>query len=148
MREWIYPFTGKTTRTRSSINVESIQERQGIAGTHQGMGGGEVKEQINPIMGQINLGPKCNPLDQYIDDYVTKQKQLRADWIEKFMAKDDVKLEPLTKKQCATCNYFYDPIAPLHPERRVQGRCRRNAPTHSGFPVVWDRDYCGEHEGE
>lgn len=25
------------------------------------------------------------------------------------------------------------------------GRCRRNAPTMKGFPVVFEADWCGEH---
>ena len=28
-----------------------------------------------------------------------------------------------------------------------EGRCRRNAPTMTGYPVVYaDRDWCGEHK--
>jgi hypothetical protein len=26
------------------------------------------------------------------------------------------------------------------------GRCRRHAPTMSGFPVVWPSDWCGDHK--
>ena len=101
------------------------------------------KDHTDSIEGQVDLGPKCNPLDQYIDDYVTKQKELRADWIEKFMEKTEKELP-----RCVNCKFFHDSIAPTHPESRIRGRCRRNAPTHAGFPLVWARDFCGEHERE
>lgn len=26
------------------------------------------------------------------------------------------------------------------------GRCRRHAPTNTGFPVVFDSDWCGDHK--
>ncbi len=26
------------------------------------------------------------------------------------------------------------------------GRCRRHAPTMSGYPVVFDNDWCGDHK--
>ena len=29
--------------------------------------------------------------------------------------------------------------------RGAIGRCRRNAPTMKGFPVVFEQDWCGEH---
>ncbi len=41
---------------------------------------------------------------------------------------------------CATCYVF----APKGPQ--TQGRCRRNAPTMAGYPVVYADDWCGEHK--
>lgn len=41
---------------------------------------------------------------------------------------------------CSTCAYFA-------PKNYEFGRCRRNAPTMSGFPVVHpEHDFCGEHK--
>lgn len=44
---------------------------------------------------------------------------------------------------CATC-VFYVPKKSDNPVNAI-GRCRRNAPTMKGFPVVYPRDWCGEH---
>ena len=41
---------------------------------------------------------------------------------------------------CDTCMYF----APKG-ERSI-GRCRRNAPTMKGWPVLFLSDWCGEHK--
>ena len=50
--------------------------------------------------------------------------------------------------RCATCLSFV-PKSGDHPDignnGGVQGRCRRNAPTMRGFPVVFETDWCGEH---
>lgn len=48
--------------------------------------------------------------------------------------------------RCKTCMYY------LTKERRyvnpdnLLGRCRRHAPTMSGFPVVYPDDWCGDHK--
>ena len=36
--------------------------------------------------------------------------------------------------------YSGDPLL-----RRVIGRCRRHAPVMSGFPVMFEDDWCGDH---
>lgn len=41
---------------------------------------------------------------------------------------------------CCTCMYY----APK--ENTGIGRCRRNAPTMSGWPVVFPTDWCGNHK--
>lgn len=41
--------------------------------------------------------------------------------------------------RCQTCMYFVEKMPPV-------GRCRRHAPTMSGFPVVFKRDWCGDHK--
>ncbi len=50
--------------------------------------------------------------------------------------------------KCATCMYFVlkqrEGDGPRS-EREV-GRCRRNAPTIKGWPVMFDTDWCGEHK--
>ncbi len=39
---------------------------------------------------------------------------------------------------CATCMWFV--------EKGKLGRCRRHAPTMSGYPVVYSTDWCGDHK--
>lgn len=54
--------------------------------------------------------------------------------------------------RCKTCMWFVPKqVAPLQEEmNRVPvinlGRCRRHAPTMSGFPVVFVNDWCGDHK--
>lgn len=51
---------------------------------------------------------------------------------------------------CSTC-MWYVPKVVIHevdkPEivRTEVGRCRRHAPTFSGFPIVKHNDWCGDH---
>ena len=46
--------------------------------------------------------------------------------------------------KCKTCMSFVP--------KKIQevashiGRCRKHAPTMSGFPVVFDKDWCGDHK--
>lgn len=41
--------------------------------------------------------------------------------------------------RCATCMWFA-------PKAGTIGRCRRHAPTMSGYPVVYVTDWCGDHK--
>ena len=45
--------------------------------------------------------------------------------------------------KCRTCMWFIVKIS-LTPT--AIGRCRRHAPTMSGYPVVFDTDWCGDHK--
>ncbi len=45
----------------------------------------------------------------------------------------------LSTYSCSTCRFFVPKESPL-------GRCRRNAPTMAGFPVVYVSDWCGDHK--
>lgn len=61
--------------------------------------------------------------------------------------------------KCRTCMYFVPKVVysispgpePVelanvtNPESKV-GRCRRNAPTMKGWPVLFADDWCGEHK--
>jgi hypothetical protein len=54
---------------------------------------------------------------------------------------------------CRTCMYFVpkDPApsdsgAPVAAAHVTIGRCRKNAPTMNGFPVVFKTDWCGQHK--
>ena len=41
--------------------------------------------------------------------------------------------------RCSTCMWY------VPKDRAPLGRCRRHAPTISGFPVVFAEDWCGDH---
>lgn len=41
--------------------------------------------------------------------------------------------------RCNTCMFFVEKANNL-------GRCRKNAPTMSGFPAVFTTDWCGNHK--
>ena len=43
--------------------------------------------------------------------------------------------------RCQTCMWY----VPKQGDIKEIGRCRRHAPTMSGFPVVWETDWCGDH---
>jgi hypothetical protein len=48
---------------------------------------------------------------------------------------------------CTTCMYFVEKKPGDH--RAIDGafgRCRRHAPTMSGFPAVFGGDWCGDHK--
>jgi hypothetical protein len=51
--------------------------------------------------------------------------------------------------RCRTCMFFVEKNAgdrPHPPDWKPLGRCRRNAPTMSGFPAVFSDDWCGAHK--
>lgn len=45
----------------------------------------------------------------------------------------------LNTYKCGTCRFYV-------PKDEALGRCRRNAPTMMGYPVVYENDWCGEHK--
>ncbi|MDE2102010.1 MAG: hypothetical protein KGL39_32490 [Patescibacteria group bacterium] len=49
--------------------------------------------------------------------------------------------------RCRTCIYF-NPKAGSERNQvnGILGRCRRNAPESSGFPAVFEQDWCGQHK--
>lgn len=44
------------------------------------------------------------------------------------------------KMKCATCIWYVEKQA------TVLGRCRRHAPKLSGWPAVYETDWCGDHK--
>jgi hypothetical protein len=60
---------------------------------------------------------------------------------------DDPWLHRSQGMRCRTCMFF---VAKATPEpvgdRGDLGRCRRHAPTMSGFPAVFEADWCGDHK--
>ena len=47
--------------------------------------------------------------------------------------------------RCRTCMFFVEKAGPQEPGR-TKGRCRKNAPTMNGYPVVFSIDWCGAHK--
>jgi hypothetical protein len=53
---------------------------------------------------------------------------------------------------CCTCMWFVvkvvgDPIGPTNTAASSTiGRCRRHAPSMTGFPVMFYTDWCGDHK--
>ncbi len=45
--------------------------------------------------------------------------------------------------RCRTCLYFVPKVSDAG---TALGRCRRHAPTLSGYPVVFQTDWCGDHK--
>ena len=52
---------------------------------------------------------------------------------------------PSEDMTCQTC-MFYVPKADDEGDQTNLGRCRRRAPTHDGFPAVFETDWCGDHK--
>lgn len=51
------------------------------------------------------------------------------------------------KMSCATCMWYVEKARPVDAGEAVKlGRCRRHAPTMSGYPVVFPSDWCGDHK--
>lgn len=46
---------------------------------------------------------------------------------------------------CQTCMYFVPKRQDMGEQTRI-GRCRRHAPTMSGYPAVFPVDWCGDHK--
>jgi len=62
------------------------------------------------------------------------------------MTKDNWKHRS-TEMRCGTCMYFVEKVTPVVQQvDRLIGRCRRHAPTMSGWPVVFSDDWCGDHK--
>lgn len=53
---------------------------------------------------------------------------------------------------CGTCMWFMEKMTKVSPGEadslvvKTFGRCRRHAPTMSGFPAVFGTDWCGDHK--
>jgi len=51
---------------------------------------------------------------------------------------------------CSTCMWFVEKKRPEgymgEVSGKIVGRCRKHAPTMNGYPVVINRDWCGDHK--
>ena len=65
------------------------------------------------------------------------------------MSKDDNWAGRSAGMICGTCIFFVakkhaEPIV-VSEEKGIIGRCRRRCPMMNGFPVVFAKDWCGDH---
>lgn len=56
------------------------------------------------------------------------------------MSKPDPWAHRSENMSCKTCMWY------VIKGTKVIGRCRRHAPTMSGYPVVFETDWCGDHK--
>jgi len=66
------------------------------------------------------------------------------------MKNQDPWMHRSTKMHCRTCMWFVlkekQSDRPFPADAKDVGRCRRHAPTISGYPVVFITDWCGDHK--
>ncbi len=48
------------------------------------------------------------------------------------------------KMKCITCMWFVPKVT--IDNKTLTGRCRKHAPTMTGYPVVFNTDFCGDHK--
>ena len=48
------------------------------------------------------------------------------------------------KMKCETCMWFV--LKAIKDKPQFLGRCRRHAPTMSGYPACFGTDWCGDHK--
>ena len=49
--------------------------------------------------------------------------------------------------RCKTCMWFVQKnISAIVEDEKQIGRCRKHAPSMSGYPVVFRTDWCGDHK--
>jgi len=46
---------------------------------------------------------------------------------------------------CTTCMWYVPKPTDMGANQEI-GRCRRHAPTMSGYPAVYPNDWCGDHK--
>ena len=71
-------------------------------------------------------------------------------YVEEGLGANPTRLDPWAHRssgmRCRTCMWFVEKAShPSHLNTRV-GRCRRHAPTMTGYPVVFSDDWCGDHK--
>jgi predicted metal-binding protein len=70
---------------------------------------------------------------------------IKREWIkEEQVAQDDPWKHRSEGMRCKTC-ISYAKKQSSNPNAPEIGRCRKHAPTMSGFPVVYPMDWCGDH---
>lgn len=47
---------------------------------------------------------------------------------------------------CDTCMFYVSKVDDVRSQELPVGRCRRHAPTMSGWPVMFHNDWCGDHK--
>lgn len=68
------------------------------------------------------------------------------------MQETEAKIDPWKHRsngmRCSTCMWFVKKAVNdmMAVDRKEVGRCRRHAPTITGYPVVYRDDWCGDHK--
>ena len=74
-------------------------------------------------------------VNKSVPDDVSHQDKMKDNWKHRSLG-----------MVCKTCVFFVRKKRENCEEEKLQlGRCRRNAPTMKGFPVVFGTDWCGDH---
>jgi hypothetical protein len=112
---------------------------------------------VKPPLPEADGGCRCVWLSW--PDYLDGAPQLQAgsfvycpvhftpEGLEEFLGKSQEPPQPtdnwadLSTLACSTCRFF----VVKEPLMRV-GRCRRHSPSMEGYPVVYERDWCGDHK--
>jgi len=63
----------------------------------------------------------------------------------KMFEQDDLWKHRSIGMRCGKCMYFVPKQKKIEGEAQL-GRCRRHAPTMSGWPAVFSGDWCGDHK--
>ena len=62
---------------------------------------------------------------------------------------ENVKVDPWFNRpiemKCEKCMWYVKKVSEAATNRQI-GRCRRHAPTMTGYPVVFVNDWCGDHK--
>jgi len=96
----------------------------------------------------------------FVENVFDQAAQEAANEIERAEAENRKLFEPLSRDpwkhrssgmRCKTCIYFVPKETPNRdpgnrPDDSTLGRCRRHAPTMSGYPAVFGADWCGDHK--
>ena len=88
---------------------------------------------------QVQFPGLGNMVDELIEKQALRDNALKHD--------DNPWKHRSTGMRCRTCMYFVEKArSDTNPENKENtlGRCRRNAPTMSGWPAVFVTDWCGQ----
>ena len=92
----------------------------------------ELNERLSEIAGS-SAGCEKGPHEEALREIVEREKD---NWKHRSAG-----------MRCATCMYFTEKETPVvQYADKVIGRCRRHAPTMSGWPVMFSNDWCGDHK--
>ena len=97
-----------------------------------------------------DLGKAMSDHDQAVRDAVERSHKY-AERIESTFESAKTPRDPWANRsltmRCRTCMWYVRKSVPLNVESIYPlGRCRRHAPTMSGYPVVFETDWCGDHK--
>jgi hypothetical protein len=104
----------------SAVDVENKREQQRKELSELAKGTSDIPDSTYPILHAECMCDQCKPQP--------KPELTPDNWIHRS-----------TGMLCKTCMYYV-------PKSIEKGRCRRHAPTMSGWPVLFPTDWCGDHK--